>query len=147
MSYIVWHTIEELIKDFTTGNITRKITKQDSGKLLVIDRHKGRRMNYLIPYYDKNKLNRDIHKVLELASIDRMVTVINPSTVESEQHPIYEVASSHMACRTFVDNLYKKVKDPCLVDKLSGHSEHSRAFTRYRDIEDDMVHEMTNLLE
>lgn len=115
--------------------------------LEILERNKGRRLNYLMPYYDKNKLNRGIRKVLELAGIDRTVTVINPSTGKSEQHPIYEVASSHMARRTFVGNLYKKVKDPCLVGKLSGHSEHSRAFTRYRDIDDDMVREMTDLLE
>lgn len=51
-----------------------------------------------------------------------------------------------MARRTFVGNLYKKVKDPNLVGKLSGHKEGSRAFARYRDIDDDMIKEMSELL-
>ena len=47
-----------------------------------------------------------------------------------------------MARRTFIDNLYKKVKDTNLVGKLSCHCEGSKAFARYRDIDDDMLKEM-----
>ena len=43
-------------------------------------------------------------------------------------------------------NLYKQVKDPNLVGKLSGHAEGSRAFARYRDIDDEMISDMTKLL-
>ena len=88
------------------------------------------------------------------AGIERMVTVRNPVTGKNEQKCIADVASSHLARRTFVGNLYKQVKDPNkqvkdpnLVGKLSGHKEGSRAFARYRDIDDDMVREMTDLLE
>ena len=84
------------------------------------------------------------------AGIERMVTVRNPVTGKNEQKCIADVASSHLARhlarRTFVGNLYKQVKDPNLVGKLSGHKEGSRAFARYRDIDDDMVREMTDLL-
>ena len=75
-----------------------------------------------------------------------MVTVRNTVTGMNEQKCIADVASSHLARRTFVGNLYKQVKDPNLVGKLSGHKEGSRAFSRYRDIDDDMVREMTDLL-
>ena len=51
------------------------------------------------------------------------------------------------ARRSFIGNLYKKVKDPKLVGKLSGHCEGSKAFARYRDIDDDMIKEMTSLLD
>lgn len=67
-------------------------------------------------------------------------------TGETEHKSIADIASSHMARRTFVGNLYKKVKDPNLVGKLSGHKEGSRAFARYRDIDDDMIKEMSELL-
>lgn len=76
-----------------------------------------------------------------------MVPVINPKTGETEQKSIADVASSHMARRTFVGTLYKQVKDPNLVGKLSGHVEGSRAFARYRDIDDQMIKGMTNLLD
>ena len=66
---------------------------------------------------------------------------------EAEQRPIWEVASSHLARRAFVGNLYKQVKDPNLVGALSGHKEGSRAFARYRDIDEDMKNELVKMLE
>ena len=81
-----------------------------------------------------------------MCGICRAVTIINPKTGEPENVPINEVASSHLARRTFVGNLYKQVKDPNLIGKLSGHSEGSRAFARYRDIDEEMKQELINLL-
>jgi hypothetical protein len=76
-----------------------------------------------------------------------MVTVLNPTTREEEKRPLNEIASSHLARRTFIGNLYKKVKDPNLVGSLSGHKEGSKAFARYRDIDEDMKKELVNLLD
>ena len=76
-----------------------------------------------------------------------MITILNPTTREEEKRPINEIASSHIARRTFIGNLYKKVKDPNLVGSLSGHSEGSRAFARYRDIDEDMKKELVSLLD
>lgn len=58
-----------------------------------------------------------------------------------------EIASSHLARRTFVGNLYKQVKDPNLVGSLTGHKEVSKAFARYRDIDEDMKKDLVKLLE
>ena len=52
-----------------------------------------------------------------------------------------------MARRSFVGNLYKKVKDPNLIGKLSGHKEGSKAFARYREIDEETSQETVNLLE
>jgi len=76
-----------------------------------------------------------------------MVTVLNPSTGCEEKRPLNEIASSHLARRTFVGNLYKKVKDPNLVGALSGHAEGSKAFARYREIDEDMKRELVDMLE
>lgn len=51
-----------------------------------------------------------------------------------------------MARRTFIGNIYKKVKDPNLVGSLSGHKEGSKAFARYRDIDEDMKKELIGYL-
>lgn len=80
------------------------------------------------------------------AGLDRMVTVLDQQTREEIQKPLYEVASSHMARRSFIGNIYKKVKDPNLVGALSGHKEGSKAFTRYRTI-DEMKKELIGMLE
>jgi integrase len=67
-------------------------------------------------------------------------------TRKEVQRPLNEIASSHLARRTFVGNLYKQVKDPNLIAKLSGHCEGSRAFARYRDIDEDMRRELVDML-
>lgn len=115
--------------------------------LEILNRYKGRYKNSLFPFITTGKLNDLIREAMKQAGIDRVVTIVNPVTKQPEQHPICDVASSHMARRTFIGNLYKKVKDPNLVGKLSGHCEGSKAFARYRDIDDDMIKEMTNLLD
>ena len=58
-----------------------------------------------------------------------------------------QVASSHMARRVLFGNLYKEVKDPNLIAKISGHVENSRAFSRYRDIDEEMTKEVILKLE
>ena len=52
-----------------------------------------------------------------------------------------------MARRTFIGNIYKRVKDPNLVGALSGHKEGSKAFVRYREIDEDMKKELVSLLD
>lgn len=76
-----------------------------------------------------------------------MVTILNAATGKEEKRPLNELASSHLARRTFVGNLYKKVKDPNLVGSLSGHKEGSRAFARYRDIDEDLKKELIGFLD
>lgn len=113
----------------------------------IMNRNKGKAKDTLFPYMTTGKLNDLIRIALKRAGITRVVTTVNPVTKQSEQHPICDVTSSHMDRRTFIGNLYKKVKDPNLVGKLSGHCEGSKAFARYRDIDDDMIKEMTKLLD
>ena len=63
-----------------------------------------------------------------------------------EKRAINEIASSHLAWRTFIGNIYKEVKDPNLVGALSGHKEGSKAFARYRDIDEEMKQDPVNIL-
>lgn len=114
--------------------------------LALVSKYNSQDRKKLFPFIAQQNYNDAIKAVFHKAGIERMVTVRNPVTGKNEQKCIADVASSHLARRTFVGNLYKQVKDPNLVGKLSGHKEGSRAFARYRDIDDDMVREMTNLL-
>ena len=92
-------------------------------------------------------LNKEIKRLFTICGITRMVTVRNPVTGADEQKPINEIASSHMARRTFIGNLYKKVKDPSLVASLSGHTDGSRAFARYREIDMEMKRELVEMID
>lgn len=103
--------------------------------------------NRLFPFVAQQQYNIDIKEMLKLAGIDRVVTVRNSLTGKIEQRPIYEVASSHMARRTFIGNLYKIWKDPDLIGSMSGHIEGSRAFARYRDIDRDTKKEVVKSIE
>lgn len=111
--------------------------------LQIIDRYKDSG-NKLLPFISNQKYNDSIKEIFQRAGITRLVTWLNPLTVRGEQRPINEIASSHMARRTFVGNLYAKVKDPNLVGSLSGHTEGSKAFSRYRDIDLNMKKELIN---
>lgn len=115
---------------------------------MLVDKYKGMdAKGRLFPFISAQKYNDDIKDIFRLCGITRFVTVLNPTTGEEEKRPIDEVASSHMARRTFVGNLYKKVKDPNLVGSLSGHAEGSKAFARYREIDEEMKKELVNMIE
>jgi len=101
----------------------------------------------LFPFISEQKYNTAIKEAFKLAGLTRNVTVRNPTTGEANIKPLNEVASSHMARRVFVGNLYKQVKDPNLVGVLSGHKEGSKAFARYRDIDENMKNDLVKLLE
>lgn len=101
----------------------------------------------LLPFSSAQKYNEAIKVILEKCEITRMVTILDPLTRTEKKVPINEVATSHMARRTFIGNIYKKVKDPNLVASLTGHSEGSKAFNRYREIDTEMKKELVSLLD
>ena len=114
--------------------------------LEIIARYRNCEGDKLLPFISEQKYNVSIKRIFKAAGLKRLVTIINPTTREEEKKVLYEIASSHLARRTFVGNLYKQVKDPNLVGALSGHKEGSRAFARYREIDDEMKKELVNLL-
>ncbi len=113
----------------------------------ILTRYKGKDTDPLFPFPSQQMYNYDIKDIFGLSGITRIVTILNPTTGEPEQRPINEIASSHLARRTFIGNLYKKVKDPNLVSALSGHKDGSKAFARYRDIDEEMKTELVKMLE
>lgn len=114
----------------------------------LIEKYKGvDEKGRLFPFISAQKYNDDIKEIFRLCGITRMVTVINSITGKEEKRPINKVASSHMARRCFVGNLYKQVADPNLIGALSGHKEGSKAFARYREIDEEMKQDLVKLLE
>jgi site-specific recombinase XerD len=101
----------------------------------------------LLPFIAEQNYNLAIKDMFAIAGLTRMVTVLNPTTREEQKRPINEIASSHLARRCFIGNLYKKVKDPNLVGSLSGHKEGSKAFARYREIDEEMKIDLVKMLE
>lgn len=100
----------------------------------------------LFPFITPQKYNEAIKAIFTKVGITRNVVVRNPKTGENEIKPINEIASSHLARRTFVGNAYFKVSDPNIIGKMSGHVEGSKAFSRYRKIEDSTLLDVINQL-
>ena len=113
----------------------------------ILDKYKDLPGDAILPWVSQQKYNIAIKKILKHAGIDRTVPWLNPTTGEPESRPIYEVLSSHSARKAFAGNMYKNVKDPNLVGALSGHKEGSRAFARYREIDEDMKRDLVSMLE
>ena len=101
----------------------------------------------LFPFISEQKYNVYIKAAFRKAGLTRMVTTIDQRTRQNVQVPICDLASSHMARRTFIGNVYKSVKDPAIVGAMSGHKDGSRAFARYRDIDMDIKRDAVSVLE
>ena len=113
----------------------------------ILAKYEGFTGKGLFPFTSQQQYNIDIKGMFKAAGLDRIVTILNPTTREEEKRPLYEIASSHLARRTFVGNLYKQVKDPNLICPMSGHVEGSKAFARYRTIDEDMKKQLVSMLE
>lgn len=111
----------------------------------LIDKYKGvDPKGRLFPFIANQKYNEAIKLVFKACDITRPVNVRNPTTGRYEIKPICDVATSHMARRTFVGGAYKVVKDPNLIGAMSGHVPGSKAFARYRKIDDDDLRDVIN---
>lgn len=139
IEYIPSKTINE------SGRVARiPLTKR--AKEIIERYHKDGQMS-LVPLISEQHYNKAIKDMLRIAGIDRVVTVLNPTTRMEEKHPIWEVASSHMARRNFIGNIYSGVKDPDLISSMTGHVEGSKAFARYRTIDDSIKQSALSALE
>lgn len=107
--------------------------------LHIIERYKGVDLRgRILPFISDIKYNIAIRAVLKAAGIDRPVMWRDPQTGKSRPRPLYEVASSHLARRTFAQIAYSSTGDKRLTASMTGHSENSRAFSRYSEVTRDM---------
>lgn len=114
----------------------------------ILNRYKGKtKKGLILPFISSQKYNDTIKEIFTVCGITRNVTVVDSISGKEVQRPINEVASSHMARRCFVGNLYQKVQDPNLIASMSGHAEGSKAFARYRAIDDKVKKEVIKLID
>lgn len=106
--------------------------------LAIIEKYKGvDKKGRLLPFATEDFYNKKLKEIFKIAGLTRNVQILNKNTGVPEMVPLCDYVSSHLARRTFIGNLYNKIKDPSLISVMSGHVESSRAFSRYRDIGDD----------
>ncbi|WP_028123727.1 site-specific integrase [Epilithonimonas tenax] len=126
--------------------ISVRVPLNDTAKKLI-EKYKNVDRKSLFPYNSEQNYNLKIKTAFARAGLNRMVIILDQKTREEVHKPLNEIASSHLARRSFIGNIYKKVKDPNLVASLSGHKEGSKAFARYRTIDDEMKKELIDLLD
>ena len=128
------------IKTKDEGEIPVKATVKliDQAKA-IIEKYKDNESGMLLPVPCEQVYNRNIKKVLTLCGINRMVQVRNAISGNYELKPLNEVGSSHILRRTFIGNLYKNIPDPSLIGAMSGHTDGSKAFRRYRVVEQETI--------
>jgi len=113
----------------------------------ILNRYPDNENGMILPFISQPHYNIAIREAFTLAGLKRMVTVLNPTTRQEEKKPLNEIVSSHVARRTLIGNLYKQGKDQNLISSLTGHAAGSKAFARYRSIDDEMKTELINLLD
>lgn len=109
----------------------------------ILDRYTTQEDEKLLPFISPQKYNDYIKELFRFANITRTVTRLNPLTRQEERVSIADIASSHMARRTFIGILHRKVKNE-VIGSMSGHSANSKAFSRYYHIEDDTKRDAVN---
>ena len=101
----------------------------------------------LLPFWANQPYNRILKVIFREAGLDRWVQVLDSVTREPTQKRIYEVAASHMARKNFIGNIFSVVREQSLVSALTGHKPGSKAFARYRTIDDTMKRDMVSVLD
>lgn len=133
-------------KDEGDEPIQARVPLHDKAKELI-EKYKGMdKKGRLFPFISAQKYNDAIKAIFTMSGITRNVEVRNTLTGENEIRPINEIAASHLARRTFVGNAYFKVSDPNLIGKMSGHVDGSKAFKRYRKIEDETLKNVIDMI-
>lgn len=100
-----------------------------------------------MPYITGQRYNEYIKKLFKKVKINRIVTIRDPKTGEGKQVSISDVASSHMARRCFVGGLYNKGVKNEIISSMSGHSQDSKSFKRYYNIELESQKEAIKMIE
>jgi len=111
----------------------------------ILNRNYNEVSPYLLPRISEQKYNEYLKELFFACGLNRTITRLNPRTEKEEKIPLYKIASSHMARRTFVGNLFG-LADPEVIAAMTGHAAGSKAFHRYHDIPDDLKIKATKLL-
>jgi len=99
----------------------------------IINKYKGHdRKNLIMPFMNAVEYNKTLKNVFEDAKLNRKIIIYDRENKKENFKKLHEMASSHLARRTFVDILCQAGEPIHVVASMSGHSENSKAFDRYR---------------
>jgi integrase len=103
--------------------------------------------NRILPFISDQKYNEYLKELFKFIGIKRKVEVLNSVTGQKEHISICDIASSHLARRTFVGNLVDKKAPLHIVTRMSGHVAGSKALARYYNVSDSTLKDYVNLID
>ena len=127
LSYIPTKTIGE-----NDNAITIKLTQTANS---IIEKYKSDE-NILFPFISKPKYNKYLKELCKAAGLTRSVQILQNKQPISK--PLHETVSAHTARKTFINILYSNGVKNEIIASMSGHVEDSKAFFRYRKIDQDL---------
>lgn len=98
-------------------------------------------LDYLFTGLD-GRYNKALKKIFLAARLTRYFNYLDPKTGRVTQERLCDKASSHMARRNFIGQMFEVFNDQNLVAELSGHAYNSKQFIRYRKVTDDLRKKM-----
>jgi len=126
LSYVPMKTSKESMK-----TVSIPLNK----KALIILKRYNDPEGYLLPRMSDVEINRTLKLLFKKVELNRTVEHLNPLTGEMDFVPLHEVASTHLARRVFVGLLYADGEKDAVIASMSGHSENSKAFSRYKKVD------------
>ncbi len=112
--------------------------------LAIVRRYAGRDGVRLLPFVSAQKYNNEIKRVFEAVGITRSVTILDTATQTPKQVRICDVASSHIARKTFCGTMFNEGVDRSIICAMSGHTEGSKAFARYHNVDMSLMRTAIN---
>ena len=103
----------------------------------IIAKYAGREILAPAALLHHQSYDNRLRRAIKASGIDVTVTVRDCHTGEPKQVMLSEVASSHMARRTFVGCLYENGFRESDICSMSGHKEGSLSIQRYRRVSDE----------
>lgn len=118
-----------------------------SSKALAIINKYGFPGGKLMPFISSQKYNDYLKIIFKEAGLTRNVVVLHKHTKEPISVTLDNIASSHMARRAFVGNLFNMDVKNEVIASMSGHVAGSKAFERYYKIDDQQKIDAIKLLQ
>jgi integrase len=115
--------------------------------LSIVEKYANDDNEALLPFISPQKYNDRLKGLFKFLELSRPITRLNPHTNETEIVPLYRIASSHLARRTFVGRLYEADVKDSVIASMSGHAEGSKAFNRYRAVTEELKNNAIKALE
>lgn len=132
----------------TAKEIIERYRHRNRNNRLIDFRSKSNRLDVgLFPFISEQRYNDAIKDILRLAGINRVVLVYDPVTSKNTPKQICDIASSHLARRTFMANVFKLTKSERITSSFTGHTENSKAFSRYTNVDDELKLDIIKLIK